>query len=101
MLRTQNFGPNKTAVTINDLDAGTEYTVYLYTRIDDELSDPANETIITQDNCLYQVFFTLKYWRIKLGMPTLGSCYTASIDILHTGVTFHEISEETNFDSLR
>lgn len=33
-----SVGPNTTEITIHDLESGTEYTMMLYTRIDDQLS---------------------------------------------------------------
>lgn len=44
-----SLGPNKTQVTINDLQAGTAYTIHLYSRIVDQLSKPAIDNFRTKE----------------------------------------------------
>ena len=42
------LGPNITEVTINDLQAGTKFTIRVYNRIEDHLSVPAEATVKTK-----------------------------------------------------
>lgn len=42
-----SVGPNITQVTIQDLESGTEYTVYVYSKIEDQLSQAATTTFKT------------------------------------------------------
>lgn len=42
-----SVGPNITQVTIQDLESGTEYTVYVYSKIEDQLSPAATTTFKT------------------------------------------------------